>query len=537
MKTKKLNKSQWKYIISITVLVLVSGTAISFMFGNDFQATIDILGKVKLGPLFAMIACALGTILVEGLCLTIFAKLYRRKYKMYQGVLNGLIGSFFSAVTPFTSGGQVVQAYTFSKQGLKAANGASILVMMFIVSQTVLVLYGTLAIALGWSTIKMMKPIELWGMNIPPIYISFIGYVTNFICLVGLIALSYCRPLHRFILNTGVNIGVKLHLIKNPEKTRSNIAAQVATFRIELTRLFKNFWLLIVALVLYIVKFTLLNSMPYLAGLAVGEDMAGKFFPSLWSYSYVTMITSFIPIPGSAGVTELAFHAVFTSIYSSVEVVNVCNILNRFISFYFILFIGLLVFLFYRGTPKKDMARLNRQTFVDLQIVSLASINNPIIQVYKGEDTGETSLDVNDENDGVELSTIVEASKKEEEKQNKVINSIKKNNKANANLDKNYISSNSVSESFENIKDLINEEGDETSEEENKMIEYSKNNLKGIALEVDKIELDDKTVEDLEIKKAIEKDLEDMKRAQKKKFSRKVEKLRKKEQRKKRKEK
>ena len=56
-----------------------------------------------------------------------------------QGFTNAISGTFFNGITPFSSGGQFAQVYIFNRQGITPANSASILLMAFIVYQSVLV--------------------------------------------------------------------------------------------------------------------------------------------------------------------------------------------------------------------------------------------------------------------------------------------------------------------------------------------------------------------------------------------------------------
>ena len=270
----KLSKQVTKYLLTIILMVIVTIVALIYVLKDDPRAVFTYLGNAKFSYVCIMLALEVAAILIEGLVLTILSRLYLKKYHWYQGTLNGLIGSFFSAITPFSSGGQFAQVYTFSKQGVKAVHSASILVMLFIVSQTIIVLYGLFAMIFGYqTTILKMQNINFFGISFSPIVFSIIGFTMNVVTLFGLFLLAYLRPLHHFILTTGINIASKLHLVKDKNRERTKIAAYIATFRIELTRLFKNIWVLLITLLLEIAKFTCMYSLPYFAGASLGVNM------------------------------------------------------------------------------------------------------------------------------------------------------------------------------------------------------------------------------------------------------------------------
>lgn len=513
MAKKKFSKNQIKYVVFILMLILGTVLSLYFILADNFDGIMAMIGDAKFGPVLAMFGLVTFNFIIEGTIVTLFAKLYRRKYHLYMGVLNGLVGSFFSGITPFASGGQFVQAYTFSKQGVKAANGASILVMMFIVSQAVLVIYGTCAIIFGYdSTIKLMNSINLFGIEFSPIALSIVGYVINFVSLGSLFLLSYCRPLHHFILNTGVNIGYKLHLIKDKDAKRASLAAQVATFRIELTRLFKNFWVLLIAIFLNVVKFTVSNSLPYFAGLALDIDMSGKYLSSVWSYSYVSMISCFVPIPGASGGAEAAFAAIYSSIFPNQTVTGSANILVRFFSFYYVLFIGLIVFIFYRGSPKKDATKFNKKTFVDLQIISLTSTDQlPILKKYE-EGKNKLVDDINP--DTFTNITVSDIKNEQRRKKKKSLHGFLYKDEFNNEIkQQEFLSSKQVQDSFNNIKDsLILDQHNiyEDIESNNTdILSQSKKNLSSIVFEVDKAKKEEglSTETDTEVDRAIKEDL------------------------------
>lgn len=371
-KRKRLMSKQARnYLIYGILIAAVTAMTLYFLLKEDPRAVIKTISKAKILPILAIIGLVVCAFTTGGFVLMTITRIYNRKYYLHHGVINGLIGSFFSNITPFASGGQFVQVYTFTRQGVKAANAASILVMHFIVYQAALLLYGVVAFCCGYKTISNMGVANIFGLKIQPIALSIIGFVINSFTIGSLFVLAYCRPLHRIILNGGVNLLAKLHIVKDAEQKRNALTAQIATFRVEFKRLMTNFRVLITVFLLIIVKLTCLYSIPYFAGLATNVDMTGKYFSSLWSSSYLMMITSFIPIPGGSGGAEWGFQTLFLSIYGSASVTAACNILWRGISYYMMTLIGALVFIFYRGKPKVSTDKIaDTQTFIDLNLTT-----------------------------------------------------------------------------------------------------------------------------------------------------------------------
>lgn len=370
-KRKRLMSKQARnYLLFGILIVSVTALTLYFMLKEDPMAVINTLKNASILPVLAIIGLVLLMVLLEGCILTVITRIYNKKYHVYHGVINGLIGSFFSNVTPFASGGQFVQAYTFTRQGVKASNGASILVMHFIVYQTVLLLYAIVAFAFGYNTISSIGNINLFGVKFTPVLLSIVGFIINSFTIVSLFFLAFCRPLHRFILNTGINLMTKLHLVKNPDAKRAKMMAQVASFRIEFKRLITNYKVLILVFLLLVAKFTCLYSIPYFAGMANGADMNGQYLNSLFSSSYLAMITSFVPIPGGSGGAELGFQALYLNIFGGNKAItSASNILWRGLSYYLVTILGGITFAFYRGKPSGITEKVaDTQTFKDLNL-------------------------------------------------------------------------------------------------------------------------------------------------------------------------
>jgi len=512
-KKSKISKQQIQYLFSILIMIGVTALAVYYVLKDNITETLSTLSSANIYYILIMVGIMLTSYLIEGTVLAIFARSYKRKYRNYQGVLNGLIGSFFSSITPFASGGQFVQAFTFTKQGIKAPNAASILVMSFIVSQIAIVIMGILAISIGYSsTIVNMNDITIWGLTISPIAFSSIGFIISCISLGFLFFMSYSKHLHHFILNTCINIGAKLHLIREPEKTRVHLAAQVATFRIELSRLLRNFWVLVITIILEFFKFLCWHMMPFFAGLALGADMSGNFFKCIWSNSYLQMITSYIPIPGGSGSTEAGFQILFSSIYNDTAITSAANLLCRGITFYLTLFIGFFVFLLYKGSPKAKITQYNnRETFVDLQVLYLAE--NKAINL---KDVIGDSDDLN------ELSQTSTFSLTKEQK-----NGLGKKKKrvwpwskfANNFLwkDSSFVSPEDIKSSFENIKKSLILRQKDIYEEEDEATKISKKYLKDVYKDIKSIAAEEglTTVRDTEVERAIREDLEAIKASDK----------------------
>ena len=161
-----MTKQTRKYIIYVLILVVFSVAAIYFTLKDDAEAIFNSIASADYKYLLLGLLMVLISYSLNGLFLMFLTRIYNKKYKFGQSVANHLIGKFFSGITPSASGGQFVQAYTFTKQGVAVSNAASILFMAFIIHQSVAILFSTITFPLKFQ--------QMMGLTI-----QFQGKVTN----------------------------------------------------------------------------------------------------------------------------------------------------------------------------------------------------------------------------------------------------------------------------------------------------------------------------------------------------------------------
>ncbi len=382
---KKKKHPALKYIAYIVVVLIATGISLAVsLWGDKFWSVVNAFGNTDWIWAFAMVGLMGFSYIIEGLIFKIFCRLYTRRYRMHQGLATAMIGSFYNNVTPGASGGQIMQVYTMKQQGMQVSNSASIMVMWFILYQSILVLFDILTLIVEAPTIPNMRPLDFANntINIPVIYIIIAGFVLNLSIIAMLYIMSFSHKIHNFVLHYIVGFLGKIHLIRNPEKTRENLRVQVENFKIELKRLQVNVPVVILVGILFLALLMVRFSIPYFAGLALhayGDDYTinvKDLFDAIFLCSFHQMCAGLIPLPGQAGVSEYFFYYLYYSFFQSLAPanmdplvieanVNACQILWRTTTFHLVTLVGGIVSAFYRSRPKEEIHYANHQTFVD----------------------------------------------------------------------------------------------------------------------------------------------------------------------------
>lgn len=404
---KKKNKKKSYLISFLLVIVLTVCTLLLSLYSAGegdiilgFRTIWDALANSDPLWLLVIFLVMLASYFLEALVLVVFCRLYTRRYYFHQGLANAMIGAFYNNVTPGASGGQVMQVYTLKKQGIEVSNAASIMVMWFIIYQMALISFDVVAILFEWQTIASIRSFQVpnfsffgWDGTVTLTPLIIIGFGLNIGVILMLLLMSYSHHFHNFVMHYAVGFLGKIHLLKNPDKTRENLRVQVENFKIELRRLQSNVPVTIFIYICLLLVLILRFSIPYFSGLALGafgtnESFSIKmFFDCTFRSSFHQMITGLIPLPGSAGVSELFFNAMFSGFYvettqviqgsltvtrSAQANIMAAQILWRIATYHLVLICSGLVAATYHSRPRETFSYANRQTFVNLQLETYA---------------------------------------------------------------------------------------------------------------------------------------------------------------------
>ena len=322
---KKKKVKWWKYALNISIVLLVTALAIFLTVKDNFNLIIKYIAASDYRWLLVVIGVMAVMLSIRTLILFFFARLYTRDYHYHQAAAVEFIGIFYNAVTPGGQGGEVMQAYTYKKQGIQISSAVSALAMHSIVFQLVLVTYGILSFIFKYQYINSLPLTDLgaigeWHVKLPMWVLTIIGFGLN-VGYIGIVLLmGYWKGFHNFVMGPIVSLLAKMRLLKNPDKTRENLRVQVENFKIETRRLFSNVPFTILITICFAGAFTLRFSIPYFVGLALhNESTCASFWDAIFLSNYHQMVTGLIPIPGSAGISEGVFRLLFVTSPSKPE--------------------------------------------------------------------------------------------------------------------------------------------------------------------------------------------------------------------------
>ena len=354
---KRARKTIAYIIIFLCLVALVLMLIFSFGDISKMGATLsEMFQGSGVGYLIAAIACVLVFFFLYPIPLIIIARKFRLKSKKRDLWLIGNSEHFYNGVTPSSVGGQPFQAYGLHQGGDDGAEASGVILMNYINIVLCSNIFGLVSLIFYPYYIQGLSHIKGLDMDLSSLqWIAVAGIILNAVNLAFFCLLSFSKTMRHLIMAL-VKLVLKPKWLnkrfgKFVPKLNDYLKKTQATAKAIIAH-WKTFLLAVVSRLLilsfcYAVPFFLMLAMPSL------EIHPSDFWLCFFGNAFATVCVAWFPTPGAVGAGEIVGAIVLGSITikSGAEldysVAQAVSLLNRGISFYFILilsFVASLVF-------------------------------------------------------------------------------------------------------------------------------------------------------------------------------------------------
>lgn len=342
----KLNKLFHSYAFNICLIIGLAVLIFWLTLKDDPEAVVNLLKNAQVGWVILIALIVIFIRAIVGWTIKCECNLSHPKYTWWQGFLNSLVAGFFNGITPGASGGQFAQAFIFKRQGVPLHQSVSVLWMDFVTYQTTMVVSVLILIILRFS--------HFYQTYSQFFILVLLGFLVNSVVIVGLWALVRFPNFYTWLTTKGFAIGVKLHLIKDPKKTKATVDEQLARFGEQVVVLRKHKELIPKIVLAHFLRLMLYYSIPFFCAKALNIEVGlDQLVDILALSSFVSMINAFIPLPGSSGGTEATFLLMFSTIFGKTNASTIM-LLWRIMTYYFVLIIGFIGFVYAKKVPQVE---------------------------------------------------------------------------------------------------------------------------------------------------------------------------------------
>jgi uncharacterized protein (TIRG00374 family) len=352
-------KFDWKKIFNIALFALSIGMLTYFCIADNNLVTLfQSLPSLNLFWLLGAAGCMLLYWIMDSrIVFHIIQHAYSGGYSGKKAFKVTMIGQYFNSVSPFAVAGQPMQLLALSEQGVSSGIAISALVHKFLIYQTTITLYSLLVIVVRFHFFHS----KIQGF----MALAFIGFACQAGVVVMVALFTYNRALTTKLINLVVWLLTKLHLVKKPQEVSKKVQDQLE-FYISNNKAVQGNRILSAKLYGFTaIQLTALFAVPFFIYKAF-HNPGAPIVDIISAQSFVTMISSYTPLPGASGAAEGSFLVLF-QLFFTPAIIRQAMLLWRLITYYSCIIAG--AFFAGMGVKNKDVphAKLSIQEQSPLQ--------------------------------------------------------------------------------------------------------------------------------------------------------------------------
>ena len=325
-------------ILSILFILAIFIGTFAFMFNTD---DVNNLGEILRTADYTWVAFGIACLLIMWFAETInmhipLKRLYPTQ-KLSNSIKITMIGQLFNNLTPFSTGGQVMQVYEMRKSGKRTSDTLSILSMKFLVQQITMMAFTVIVLCTQFKHFQ-----DLFSQYL---VIGIIGVSINIILLVFLVAagtnkeviMKIARPVIRFI--SKIRIG-KFKFIKEPEEKLESFEKSVENYN-EQFKIMKNHKIMVLKMTLAgLIQAVTYYALTFAVYKTFGNN-GSNFWEIVTRQTFLVLLVSVVPTPGAGLGAEGGFLIIFGPIFKQ-GTITLGVLFWRIYTFYLPILIGAL---------------------------------------------------------------------------------------------------------------------------------------------------------------------------------------------------
>ena len=326
-------KDKKKFAFNILFFIVIISITYYIIFRNiDILVFMENLKRINIIYVILGIIVMFGFYFVEAVNIGYILNTFKEKVPLHKMIKFSLIGAFFSAITPASTGGQPMQIYYMNKEDINVSHTTLAFLIQMCGYQLFIVIFGLF--------FGLLNP-ELLGNGV--IYFYLIGILFN----IAALSFSLVGIFSKKITNKLVKVFIKILTIFKSKKIKQineKIDQELDTFNESAKFIKKHKKEFVNSLLLSGLQVMCNYSIIYFTYKAFGLS-AETFFSLFAIQSILRCAITSLPLPGAVGVSESAFIILFSKAFDSSILPNAL-LLHRFMNFYLYVFISLLVVLY-----------------------------------------------------------------------------------------------------------------------------------------------------------------------------------------------
>lgn len=331
------NKRKFKISGRLVLNLLVAGLCVwmIFYFLYSEQGLYDLVTssqEINLFWIFGALFCYGASVFSDVLVIYLYIHDEYKQFKIRHSVRSVLLGLFWSAITPSSTGGQPMQVYYMSKHRVDVGYSSSRLLNRFLVYQIIMTIMTVIAVILKFSYFQENMDTPILSTLVT------IGFISQTFITSVFVFLAFSKRLTAKATRGIAAILCKVKLVKDKERLKKSLEVQLSKFHVGNRMIFSKPRLVLAAAGLTVIQLITMFLVPYCIYRSFGLREASPF-DMVCSQAFVTLISGMIPIPGASGAAEFSFSALFALFFTPATIKS-ATLIWRIITYYLSIIVG-----------------------------------------------------------------------------------------------------------------------------------------------------------------------------------------------------
>ena len=330
MKKKRTHLFSFIYM-GVTIVAII----VILLFAADLDEIGQALEKFNMWWLFSCVGALLLYWLMDALLLHDITKYMYKKEPLLQSIKVGLIGLYYCALTPSSTGGQPMQVVYMRRNKVPVGTATCIVCIKFVIYELSLCSIYIVGMCLRGAYFYTNHNEAFW--------LAVLGFVINLVAVVFIILTIINKKLVMKMGRGLISLLSKIKIIKNKEHTIENFEHTIDDYHTAAAYISKYKLRALGSFFISVLNLSFLFVIPYLIYLSFGYS-ASNVIDIFTMEAMLFLAVSFFPLPGAAGASEGGFLLFFSPFFGAATAVAM--LIWRFLTYYMMLIVGSLLVVF-----------------------------------------------------------------------------------------------------------------------------------------------------------------------------------------------
>lgn len=321
----------WKKVLSVGLVVASIVMVLWIAFSNsELENAWSALGSLDPKWVLGIFFCWFSYMFFDAFSAWIYLRREGFKLSVGRAVNASLVGFYYSNITPSSAGGQPMQVNSLRKAGIPVGYGTMAATIRLACNQ-----FAVCAMSLiFWICNREFVAVQLGDA----VWLARLGWIINFASVPLILMAAFMRNLIQRMAIWLIGVGVKFHLVKNPDAVIAVTTDVLDTYHTALMELVRRPGQILLQ------TFCSCLSLSGLIGAIFFVYHAFGFQGTSWYHmitiSFLLYISAcYTPLPGASGAQEGGFLLYYQGIIPG-DRIGLALLVWRFFTYYMFLIVG-----------------------------------------------------------------------------------------------------------------------------------------------------------------------------------------------------